>query len=35
MSFGEAQRYDRLCYDEAAKDAYLKGAATIIANTLG
>ena len=35
MSFGEAQRYDRLCYDEASRDAYLDGAATIIANTLG
>ena len=35
MSFAEAQRYDRLCYDEEARDAYLEGAATIIANTLG
>ena len=35
MTFGEAQRYDRFCYDEAAKEAYLAGAATIIANTLG
>lgn len=34
MTFGEALRYDRLCYDEA-RDAYLEGAATIIANTLG
>ena len=35
MTFGEAQRYDRLCYDEEARDAYLEGAATILANTLG
>ena len=35
MTFGEAQHYDRLCYDEAAKEAYLAGAATVIANTLG
>ena len=35
MTFAEAQRYDRLCYDEEARDAYLEGAATIIANTLG
>ena len=35
MSFAEAQRYDRLCYDEAARDAYLEGATTIITNTLG
>ena len=35
MTFGEALRYDRLCYDEEARDAYLEGAATIIANTLG
>lgn len=35
MTFCEAQRYDRLCYDEAARDVYLEGAATIIANTLG
>ena len=34
MTFDEAQRYDRLCYDEAARNAYLEGAATIIANTL-
>ena len=34
MTFGEAQHYDRLCYDEEARDAYLEGAATIIANTL-
>ena len=33
MTFGEAQRYDRLCYDEEARDAYLEGAAAIIANT--
>ena len=35
MSFGEAQHYDRLCYDEEAKEAYLAGVATVIANTLG
>ena len=35
MTFGEALRYDRLSYDEEARDAYLEGAATIIANTLG
>lgn len=35
MTFGEAQRYDRFCYDEAARDAYLEGAATILARTLG
>lgn len=35
MTFGEAQRYDRLCYDEEAKEAYLAGAATVLANTLG
>lgn len=35
MTFGEAQRYDRLCHDEEARDAYLEGAATILANTLG
>ena len=35
MAFGEAQAYDRFCYDEAARDAYLAGAAAIIAGTLG
>lgn len=35
MTFGEAQHYDRLCYDEEARDVYLEGATTIITNTLG
>lgn len=35
MTFSQVQAYDRLCYDEAACDAYLSGAERILASTLG
>lgn len=35
MTFSQLQAYDRLCYDEAARDAYLSGAEWILASTLG
>lgn len=35
MTFSQVQAYDRLCYDEAARDAYLSGAERILASTLG
>lgn len=35
MTFSQVQAYDRLCHDEAARDAYLSGAERILASTLG
>ena len=35
MTFSQVQAYDRLCYDEAARDAYLSGTEWILASTLG
>ena len=35
MTFSRVQAYDRLCYDEAARDACLSGAERILASTLG
>lgn len=35
MTFSQVQAYDRLCYDEAARDACLSGAERILASTLG
>lgn len=35
MTFSQVQAYDRLCYGEAARDAYLSGAEWILASTLG
>lgn len=35
MTFSQVQACDRLCYDEAARDACLSGAERILASTLG
>ena len=35
MTFSQVQAYDRLRYDEAARDAHLSGAERILASTLG
>lgn len=35
MTFSQVQVCDRLCYDEAARDACLSGAERILASTLG